>query len=225
MIEPCLWDSEFFGFIVGRKTVAEDEDADYGALVEEARNTGVRLLYIFSEKPLENFPVKPADVKLIYSAEVDPSAAVLPQCEVLVRPEPKVYELAYRSGRHSRFFTDPMIDAGKFREMYRIWVDNSFSGDMGDKVFVRRVDGEIAGFVTLSLHSNSGSIGLIAVDEDFGRKGIGTALVKCCKRTLFDAGLLRLDVATQQANSEACAFYGKNGFVVSKTTYIYHLWI
>ena len=224
MIESCLWDSEFFGYTVGRKHIAEGESADYDAIMTEAEEAGVRLLYLFSDAPLENFPVKPADVKLVYSTGIDSSAAVLPECEVLECPEPAVYELAYRSGRHSRFFTDPGIGTEKFREMYGIWVDNSFSGDMGDKVFVKRVGSEIAGFVTLALHGNSGSIGLIAVGENFGRKGIGTALVECCKRTLFDAGLPRLDVATQQANSEACAFYEKNGFVVSKTTYIYHLW-
>lgn len=220
-----MWDSEFFGFTVGRKDLAEDERADYDALVAEAKNTGVHLLYLFSPVPLENFPVAPVDVKLVYSADIDTSAALFPQCEVLKKPEPKVYELAYRSGRYSRFFTDPAIGAGKFREMYGIWVDNSFSGDMGDKVFVRRVEGEIAGFVTLSLHGDSGSIGLIAVDENYGRKGIGSALVNCCKRTLFDAGLSRLDVATQQANAEACAFYEKNGFAISRTSCIYHLWI
>lgn len=225
MIEDCLWDSEFFGFTVGRKSLTDGERIDYDALVEDAKNAGVHLLYLFSPTPLANFPLAPIDVKVVYSADIDASAALFPQCELLKSPEPKVYDLAYRSGRYSRFFIDPAIGTGRFREMYEIWVDNSFSGDMGDKVFVSRVNGEIAGFVTLSLKGDSGNIGLLAVDEKFGRKGIGSALVNCCKRTIFDAGLSRLNVATQHANIEACAFYEKNGFVVSNTICIYHLWI
>lgn len=224
MVEPCSWDSEFFGFPVGRSNVADGKNVAYDAFLAEAEDAGVRLLYLFSDAPLENFPVKPADVKLVYSTGIDSSAAVLPECEVLECPEPAVYELAYRSGRHSRFFTDPGIGSEKFREMYGIWVDNSFSGDMGDKVFVKRVGSEIAGFVTLALHGNSGSIGLIAVDENYARRGIGSALMNCCRRVSADNGLASLKVATQKANIEACAFYEKNGFVVSKTTYIYHLW-
>ena len=48
MIEPCLWDSEFFGYTVGRKHIAEGESADYDAIMTEAEEAGVRLLYLFS---------------------------------------------------------------------------------------------------------------------------------------------------------------------------------
>lgn len=225
MVEPCSWDSEFFGFPVGRSNVADGKNVAYDAFLAEAEDAGVRLLYLFSEMPLKNFPVPPIDVKLIYSTAINPSDGALPVCEMLAQPEPKVYDLAYRSGRYSRFHTDPTIGEDKFREMYRIWVDNSFSGGMGDKVYVCRSGKDITGFVTLYLHDGYGSIGLIAVDENYARRGIGSALMNCCRRVSADNGLASLKVATQKANIEACAFYEKNGFVVECKTYIYHLWM
>lgn len=222
-IEHLAWDSNFFGYRIGRFLVEEEDDFNIENLKEKSLAEGYRLVYIFSKKPLcTNIP--PIDIKVVYSRDITAADAGYPLLPQATKATDVLYSLAFRSGKYSRFRLDEKIGKEAFQKMYKRWMDNSLAGTGADKVFKYEIDGEEAGFITIS-HGETANVGLIAVDEKYGRRGIGSALMESAFRDAFDHGARTIALPTQKHNVEACAFYEKKGFKITDTTYIYHLWV
>ena len=136
-------------------------------------------------------------------------------------PHPKFIELAISSGAYSRFKKDKIL-SGKFEEFYTLWLLNSINGKMADKVLVYKIDGQIAGFVTLKFKDICAQIGIIAVDAEHRGKNIGSKLIEEAERLTAETGKNLLRVVTQGDNMNAMRFYEKNNFSIEKTEYIYH---
>ncbi|GAE82624.1 GNAT family N-acetyltransferase [Bacteroides reticulotermitis] len=227
-IERLSWDSQFFGIEVGSTSrkqllaVSDDEINKYD------------LLYLMEENPVEgdtflldrnNLLV---DCKLIYSKRVSNLAFfthyVINECKDYCMVSEQLYQLAYLSGEYSRYKLDTNFALDKFEKMYRMWVDNSISGEMADYLYYIEDRGRICAFVTLKITSEKGVIGLIATDEYARGKGFGKALVLKCEQTLRLKRIRLLEVATQINNHIACKFYEKCGMSVVERTFIYHSW-
>lgn len=221
-IEYLAWDSDFFGYRIGRFLVEGEVDFNIENLKEESLAEGYRLVYIFSKKPLcTNIP--PIDIKVVYSREITAADAGYPLLPQATKATDTLYSLAFRSGKYSRFRLDEKIGQEAFENMYKRWIDNSLIGE-SNKVFKYEIDGKEAGFITISL-GETANIGLFAVSEEHGRVGIGSALMESAFKAAAENGATLLNVPTQKHNIEACAFYEKKGFKVTDTTYIYHLWV
>lgn len=84
------------------------------------------------------------------------------------------------------------------------------------QVFVAEIDGQVVGFVSISLDHKSkiGEIGLNAVHSDFANRGIGTELYKSALEKLKAAGMRVATVGTGGDPSHAPArrAYEKAGF-------------
>ncbi len=61
---------------------------------------------------------------------------------------------------------------------------------------------------------NSGWVYSLAVDPDFRRKGIGTALMKKAEKLLSQIGCSKLNLQIRANNSDVRAFYEKLGYGV-----------
>lgn len=223
MIKKLDWDSNFFGINVGRIDLLKGDVINIENLLAKYQKENYKLLYVFSEEPL-NIDIQPIDIKVVYSISVVENMKSLEVLSEVKKATPQIYSLAYRSGNHSRFKLDKNIPIEKFEEFYTLWVDNSLSGEFADKVFKYEIDSKEAGFVTVTISDSVATIGLIAVDENFGRMGIGSKLINSTKRFAAYNACDEIRVATQLNNKEACAFYEKNGFSIYSKTYIYHLW-
>jgi ribosomal-protein-alanine N-acetyltransferase len=79
---------------------------------------------------------------------------------------------------------------------------------------VAEVDGEIRGYVDLVTQrwQQLGWVTNLAVDRDYRRQGIGTALVQNARQWAWDEGLQTLQVETTTKNYPALSFYQKLGF-------------
>lgn len=227
-IERLNWDSQFFGIEVGRtnkellSTVSDNEIDKYD------------LLYLIENKAMENnlFLLGRnnllADRKLIYTKQTLNTNLFI-EYEIKEYRDTyigreQLYNLAYLSGKYSRYKLDANFAKGKFEEMYRMWVDNSISGEMADYLYYIEDKGKICAFVTLKITHEEGIIGLIATDKCTQAKGMGKSLMLKCEETLKLKGINRLNVATQADNNIACHFYKKCGMRVTKMTFIYHSW-
>lgn len=224
MIEKLAWDSEFFGFNVGKFTALKGESIDFYGLLSKSKSENYRLIYLFSEDAISG-DIAPVDVKIVYSMSIENEGTHYETLSEVQKAANSIYSLAYRSGTHSRFRLDKNFEKGKFEELYNIWVENSLSGKFADKVYKYEVNGEIVAFVTVAIKDFVATIGLIAVSENYGRRGIGSKLINAVKSYAIERGCKTLNVATQQDNIEACMFYEKNGFSLYSKTYIYHLWL
>jgi ribosomal protein S18 acetylase RimI-like enzyme len=116
----------------------------------------------------------------------------------------------------SRFVVDPFFSAEANELLHRTWVKNLFGG-LAQAIFVAEVDGQVAGFVSNSLHDNETRIPLIATNAEFRRAGVGRALIASALNWSAQQGASKAQVKTQSHNYPALALYHRAGYVVSKT--------
>ena len=231
-IEYLPWDSEFFGKKTGR--FFADKTSGLVTVLTEAVNAGYGLIYVFgnenfyvNEKLLLQFNGHLACRKVLFEKEIkiskEPSTAIPEYNNNELTPE--LEQLAYESGKYSRFKSDKNFRKDDFFRMYRKWIENSIKKQIADHVFVAKENNSIKGMVTLKTDAQKGHIGLLSVLPETQGKGYGTALITACENELFRKGVFKLEVPTQEDNTQACNFYKKYGFEIKKTTVIYHFWL
>lgn len=231
MIQLAQWDTENFGIKIGN-LIPEGEISKewlFGQK-EVAFGQGYDLLYlkdIIVPSDILNSSLFLADEKIIYEKIIsedegyaaDPSVFSLLHHEYNIQLE----ELAFESGRFSRYNCDKRLPGNVFKTLYSQWMKRSLAGLIADDVLGYTIDGNIAGIITYRKTETNVSIGLVAVLPQFAGKGVGTKLMQ----TLFakcGPGSV-VEVATQRRNKVACHFYEKNGYVEKETVNIYHYWI
>lgn len=226
MIQKVSWDSKFFGYSVG---AIEYNGNNYDSLsLKNLKSLGYNLIYIYSKTELPaNFKFNLVDKKITYHKEL---SVIEGKYDLVEFDENKhsynqLLELAYLSGKYSRFNHDKNFINNEFNRMYKTWLDKSLNKEIAFKVLISLEDGIITGFVTLKEKNNICSqIGLIAVNNKFQGKRIGTKLIKECEILSLKCGYKELEVVTQYGNEAARGLYEKNGFKVSKELFIYHHW-
>ncbi|WP_162385679.1 GNAT family N-acetyltransferase [Spirosoma endbachense] len=205
------------------------------SVLESAHKQQYDLLYVFcdagfsvSQDVMNLYNGRLVDHKIIYELTLGDDYRVpkflIRQFDVTDDKKP-LYELAYQSGKYSRYRVDQNFGETNFKRLYRQWIDNSISGELADEVFIHNMGDSITGFISLKQNENTGVIGLIATDMRYRGKGIGTALLNHVKRYAVSSGMTRLEVTTQGGNETACRFYEKNQFSVKNVSNVYHCWL
>lgn len=211
MISKVDWDSEQFGLKIGRLQLSPDMAFDIPAFKAEARE--YQLVYVFSDKQLDlDNAFYLADSKVVFSKSLDSESDIEGIFVFDAKKDnyDKLLQLAYLSGVHSRFKTDPGFVNNEFEHLYKIWLDKSLRGEIADYVLLIKDGEEIAGFVTLKIQSpDKAIIGLIAVDESFRGRRIASRLIEACETLAIRDGVKKLEVPTQFQNKPAMALYKK----------------
>lgn len=229
------WDSRFFGYPVASRSfdAAAPTASDLHRILREARNSGVRLLYLFLPPvdascrfTLEQAGAKPVGRKCEYSKPVRmPEASEVGEGVVLCRrSSPGLEQLALQSGVQSRFRLDDGFRNGEFERLYREWLASSLRGENGKRVFVAGKMENPGGLVTVE-PGEIARIGLLAVSADQRGTGLGRRLVAEAERFCCDHDRAELRVATQSENQEACRFYEACAFRKIAEVEIFHVWL
>lgn len=226
---PSAWcrlgfDSDLFGFEVGRIEAPELSDAELDRVVAEMQAAGVQLAYWLVDparvSEASRWSALGGRVVAHRRAYVRhlPTSPPQPRGVAIVRfaaelPDEALLGLALQSGESSRFAVDPCVGRGNFEALYGAWVTNCTRDPHSDGVFVIRGDGGLCrAMVTVDRVASRGRIGLIAVDPASRRQGWGRALVEHSWRHALDAGLDEVEVVTQRANHGACRLYEACGY-------------
>jgi len=223
MIKRLQWDSDFFNLNVGELQFEERNDS--------LNYTDYDLLYVVSSEDfdlkLKKFENSFSEQKVKFYKElketVSMSQNVLSYKDVEYNID-DIYQLAYESGKHSRFLLDKKFDAEKFRELYRLWIDNSISKNFADDILLYNYEGETVGLLTYKIIKKNAFIGLISVSPKHQGKGIGGTMLKHLEALLYKKGIENLTIPTQYENQQACYFYSKEGYSISEKTYVKHYW-
>lgn len=133
-------------------------------------------------------------------------------------------DLAYESGKMSRFRLDEKFGEAKFQDLYDLWVINSLNKKFAIKLFFIEKDHKAIGFVTLQQDNNIGKIGLIATHPDFQGQGLGRKLLEYTENYCISNNIFQLEIPTQEENINACKFYHKMGYLVKEKIVIKHFW-
>lgn len=231
-IKFLAWDSDFFKKKIGR--IDYEGNADISSLLGYVKANDYDLIYVFGTKDLcidqyilDEFQGNLVDRKVMYEKkiidfiETPPSVSEYKHSKL----DAVLEQLAYESGRHSRFRLDSHFQPDDFYRMYKTWIIKSIKKEIADKVFVIKDNDNVSAMVTLKINSPKGEIGLIAVSEQSQGKGYGKALIDVCCNELLQCGVNTIEVPTQMENKSACQFYEKCGFSVKSITNIYHFWL
>lgn len=227
-IETLTWDSEFFGFPVGKlllqanddwneaRTLLEHSDRILVYIQTDNRNTSL-IAQISTHAPL--YDRKTCFRKQLQGTPRWPDTITEYQGPLL----PELLQLALTSGEFSRFRQDPRLQT-RFEQLYTIWIEKSLAKQMADAVLVSKDNAQITGFATVSAKDSTGQIGLIAVSPDCRGKGIASQLLQAADAWYTLHHCQDAAVITQRDNSPACNLYHKNGYAISECTAICHWW-
>lgn len=229
-IRSLQWDSDFFGLRIGRADILTKEDAFSLAARHDELMQQFDLLYVFDSHNI-GFVAKGArlvDEKILYSKPCEPRKQ-FPEISFYQASHPSadLYRLALVSGGYSRFKLDERLPKGSYERLYTRWIENACPKDGTNKQILisRDPQGATKGMITIDYQGELGHIGLVAVDPDAQHHGIGGKIMSTLDGYLFEHGIKTLEVPTQKANTDACRWYEKNGFVAQSTIPIYHWWL
>jgi dTDP-4-amino-4,6-dideoxy-D-galactose acyltransferase len=227
MIKRLDWDSNFFGYEIGKMVVNPKNEFSIG----ELKDNDYKLIYVFSDEPIDTNELILVDTKVIFHKliEEDKKKSInSDRCEPfnLVKHDlNKLENMAIESGKYSRFKLDSNFQKNEFERLYLEWIYQSYQKKMALEVLVYSVDEELAGFITITnKNKNLSDIGLVAVDPKFQGKGIGGILLDAAEKYSFVNGYKEIQVVTQEDNINAAKLYRKKGFDFDSKTYIYHYW-
>lgn len=224
-ITKLNWDSDFFGFEVGKNIILNPNDIDLTITQPFV------LTYLFSTEVLVDLKDKLVDIKCEYvkllSDESKDSMCTIEEFSATKYTFDEVKELVFLSGKYSRFRIDKNFEVGVFEKLYAIWFNKSLYNSTLDKckVYIITEKETIAGFVTLDFEDDDyARIGLIATNNQFQGKGYASNLIELCEKECSTRKIRYLKVATQGMNDAANKLYQKNNFKLQSKTYIYHHW-
>lgn len=235
-IETVKWDSDFFGYPVGKIALTDFHNEQFEELVRSVKRSGMRLIYLYpldqvSTNTLLSNRIPLVDTKITFVKSND----VFSQNNFISKGSVKSYDtnekyetlekLALLSGEYSRFRTDPAFSNNEYYRLYSEWIKKSVNKEVASDVIIYKDEDEIKGFVSYKLTpSKEMFIGLVAVSPLDQGKGIGKTLMKSIENIALRNGIRIILVNTQLENEQAVAFYSSCGFQISKQQEIFHLW-
>ena len=223
-IKYLQWDSDFFNKKIGELSPNEaikvpfNLTQDYDLIIIK-KNQDFSCEIDGYEKTFE-------ETKILFEKKLsfdNINEIIIEDTDFQNKPPEDFYDLAYESGKYSRFKLDLNLK-NKFQDIYKKWVDNSLNRTFAEKVFYIHSEDTINGFVTLQRDGNTAKIGLIAVNPNFQGKGIGTKLLQAAEYYAIKNNMDKMLIPTQKENILACNFYKKNGYSVKEETIIKHYW-
>lgn len=224
-IKALEWDSLFFNKKIG--------EIDFDARGQSfADSNEFDLLYVKQSEDefleLEGFKQTFAETKIVFakglSKNTNPTNGSIISAFDTEVSKKLIYNLAFESGKYSRFILDTNFNQGEFEKLYKIWVDNSFTKEFADDIVVYKKQNDILGFVTYKLFSEFATIGLIGVSPEFQGEGIGRKLLQAVERKLIHDKMKELRIPTQLKNEIACKFYERLGYKIIEKKIIKHFW-
>lgn len=236
--EYLPWDSEFFGYRIGRvkesvlvagtsayeinvwvqqeylECVYACVDADNTKAVFDIEDAGFHFVNI--KVTLE------ADVRRITSSPLTTSEATLKDFseDMTVQLVPLV------RGNHmiSRFFSDRHFDPQRAASLYEVWLMQCCR-DSSVKTFIACMGPTVVGYICCKkTEGRKGSIVLAGVAPNYRRHGIGTQLVAAAQDWFINSGVWSAEVVTQGSNIDALRLYTSMGFFQRQTELWYHKW-
>lgn len=85
-----------------------------------------------------------------------------------------------------------------------------------DLFFVATIDEQVIGTVMGGYDGHRGWIYSVAVDPEYHRQGIGSALLRHVEAALLQRGCLKINLQVRTSNTEVIAFYAKLGYEVEE---------
>ena len=241
LLQSLPWDTEFFGFKIGRVLPSRLDKTSLETIVGLAKQEQFRCLY-FQAEPNDAETVALAekggfhlvDVRIVLEHPFDGRPAPVPRFPMaedirLTSPQsedvPVLEDVAVEIGHTSRFCFDRHFPPDACPRLYRAWLHKSIADDH-DSVLVAHLPEGAVGLIACGLQTDEvGVIQLAGVKSGKRGRGVGTALVQGALDWFRAQGVHRAEVVTQARNVPAQRLYQQMGFFTRRMTLYYHLWL
>ncbi|MFT7589121.1 MAG: dTDP-4-amino-4,6-dideoxy-D-galactose acyltransferase [Limisphaerales bacterium] len=234
-IQYLPFDSELFGFKVGRLNPGQLAKTDLTELLSEAKKAGFKVLYWNTTEDKQSSAVEAggflADRKRTYVRDTTSFGYfdLLGNWFISSYKEDSsnadLIELAYGSGKHSRFLKDPKFGRANFEKLYALWMEKSVSREIANEVLYIEDFGKIRAMLTLGVKNNRPDIGLVATSESYRGRGMAGDLIKSSIVWGINRGYKEVQVVTQGENKGACALYESYGYKLESEEFVFHFWL
>ncbi len=228
------WDSDHFGISIARLLPTSVSEPDLTKALRTADAAGIRCLYWLSDPDdsqvalAQRIDFKKVDVRV--ELGIDLASRPLPKGDATRIREAgesdlgPLKDLASRSHRNTRFYTDEAFPTDLADALYATWIANSLQ-DPSQEVFVSGAPGEPNGYIAFGDSGTGvGVIGLIAVAESQRGAGLGSALVSAAMGRMAELGVDQVTVVTQGDNKAAQRLYSALGFAERNRFVWLHRW-
>jgi dTDP-4-amino-4,6-dideoxy-D-galactose acyltransferase len=235
-IEKLTWDTEFFGFNVGRVTIYNENDFHPLEFKKQAIEENYELVYVFKYSEMLSW-------QKVIKAELEMVDIMLTMSKKFYKSDNKdisydfrtklskkeleeCYYVAEQTANVSRFYKEKKIGAEKTKALYRKWIDNALNKSFSDGLFVEKEKDIIIGIHLLKTDENNriGYFTLTGVNPNYKRKGIGHKLWTQSFSFLekkHKINTIKSPFSFQ--NAESLNFHLKMGFnKTEEIKYIYH---
>jgi ribosomal protein S18 acetylase RimI-like enzyme len=233
------WDSEFFGFHIGRINRSYLTPDLLKEINSWSVQNSIECLYFLAnlDKPdslylseISGFHL--VEIRITYDYHLenwDPERYPADGQNLVVRafeePDlPQMQEIARDSYENSRFYFDDRFSKSMCQKYYQTWIKKSSQGG-AEMVLVAEADERILGYITGNIDSpGEGQLELTAVDSRYRRKGVGQTLFRNALTWYINHGTRRITVATQGRNVTTQRMIEKHGFLKESVQPYFHKW-
>ena len=241
-IHPVDWESAFFGFPIGSLEIPANFSLQELLETFQQWRQRFRLVYVFRQEfgpeTLESLdaPCPRYDQRMTFKKTI---SAAVPPVDEHIKPytsticSKQIEALAIKSGTMTRFKRDPELSL-QYERLFLTWINNSVSGGLADSIWTWRENDKMVGLVTVRcarrIRPDNGQterearIGMLAVDEDFRRKGIAGALLNACEFWCHSLDIPTASIVTQSDNAATIALCEKSGYELAERDSVYHYW-
>ena len=233
MILPLLFDSELFGYEVGKICLPE---GDFCSELYTNSSKAYDLIYVFapSKDRLES-GINPTSIRVEWKKnllEENHPIDLPPRFSTLditleklgkhvdEREKSALERLVLTCGSYSRFNIDPLFTNQEYRKLYMTWWENLLAGN--HTVLLARREKEIMGMITLRFSKKKAHVDLFATMPENQGKGLGKHLLQNAMQLAGEKGMEAMVLATQSDNTKAMKIYHNMGFQIQRKTMIYH---
>ncbi len=240
LLRTLTWDTQFFGFKIGRVLPSRLDTTGLAAILELAKQERFRCLY-FQADPDDAETVSLAeeegfhlvDVRIVLEHPFDDRPAPVPRYPtpeaVRLGPPhrkdiPALEEIAIETGHTSRFRFDRNFPADACARLYHAWLHKALTDDSASVIVAYWHDSPV-GLIACAEAEEVGHIQLAGVYSPYRSHGIGTALVQGSLDWFRQREVARAEVVTQARNVLAQRLYQQMGFFTRRMTLYYHKWI
>ncbi len=235
---PCDflgWDSNFFGFHIGRirgnsltKELVEQVD-------EWGRQNEIRCLYFLARADdalttqlAQAHGFQLVDVRITFECRI--TKTPMPMAD-FIRPArfddmPAVESMARAGFTETRFFYDAGFPRSRVEELYAVWIQRDFDEKDSIVLVGTSENDQHLGYIScrLSPGQKCAQIGLIGVSREARGQGVGQSLVKGALDWAAERGATRMKVVTQGRNIAGQRLYQRCGFLTRSVELWYHKW-
>ena len=220
MINYLLWDSSFFDIpiyelkdedIVKANLDKEIHSLSSGSLIQYKAN--IESLKLIEKLISHDFSVE--DSGVTYEKTVDNKILKFSdfRLELAKEQDIKVIQKILQDAFPNTRFKDYYFGVNSANKIYKHWVSAAIKGVHDDCCLIKKNKDElIIGFATVKKVDNYIKIGLIAVDNNYKRKGIAKELMKLVEVYAVQNNVDRIMVTTQCNNNAAKSLYRSMGY-------------